>query len=506
MIKDLIKNLFGKEREEKREEQRIEEIWRDQKIEIIESKIIDLKESEKDKTQEEINIQELGKELDEPIDMYVYLSPPYSDYRLLWTRKLTNCELKEFGRISSYYSFYSGKIPSHEKFRVDLIKSQCFNGYYLSFITRVINPSRRQEVDYQVVLFIPSHIYENYQLDYEKTLIRIPRYKDLYNEMEKRKTHNIDIKPLKVRDIISQKKQNYSNLLLDKEEEKGKEGKEKEEIKIQVQEIQQAQEVKQAPETVEKRETIEDMKEKVCSDDLCDVERRIDGIEKKINEINSENQEIAKKIESCKKDIKELEESIFPNIQKEIDTYRERIKRLEENLRKQEENYKSQLASIGEVISKYAEISNKKIEYIKQITELKEMLGNLEREINRYERIGKIPEEKVDKIAGIIGKYLKTSRDYDENAQKIIEALDYDEEDLIAAYKLGRELGYSREQLKNIAAAIGLKNYRAWELTNKYKLTNIGEDPEGIKMYIAETAAKTSRKDLRERIIEEIFK
>jgi len=85
---------------------------------------------------------------------------------------------------------------------------------------------------------------------------------------------------------------------------------------------------------------------------------------------------------------------------------------------------------------------------------------------------------------------LKTSSDYDENAQKMIEALDYDEEDLIDAYKLGRELGYSREQLKNIAAAIALKNYRAWELTNKYKLTNIGEDPEGIKMYIAETAVK----------------
>jgi hypothetical protein len=53
---------------------------------------------------------------------------------------------------------------------------------------------------------------------------------------------------------------------------------------------------------------------------------------------------------------------------------------------------------------------------------------------------------------------LKTSSDYDENAQKIIEALDYDEEDLIVAYKLARELGYSREQLKNIAAAIALKN------------------------------------------------
>jgi hypothetical protein len=53
---------------------------------------------------------------------------------------------------------------------------------------------------------------------------------------------------------------------------------------------------------------------------------------------------------------------------------------------------------------------------------------------------------------------LKTSNNYDENAQKIIEALDYDEEDLIDAYKLGRELGYSREQLKNIVAAIALKN------------------------------------------------
>jgi serine/threonine protein kinase len=145
--------------------------------------------------------------------------------------------------------------------------------------------------------------------------------------------------------------------------------------------------------------------------------------------------------------------------------------------------------------------------YTKTTKELKEELGNSEREINRYERIGKILlEEKGDKILGIIGKYLKTSSDYDENAQKIIEALDYDEEDLIAAYKLGRELGYSREQLKNIAAAIALKNYRAWELTNEDKLINIGEDPKGIKMYIAETAAKTSRKDLKERIIKEIFK
>jgi len=277
--------------------------------------------------------------------------------------------------------------------------------------------------------------------------------------------------------------------------------------------IKKMEKIKKAPETVEKRETIEDMKKKVYIDvlekigtEIYDVKRRIDGIERKINEVNSVYQEVAKKIESYKKDIKQLEESLFPSIQKEIDAYRERIKGLEENFRKQVENYESQFASIGEVISKYKEMGNRKGEYIKQITELKERLGNLEREINRYEKIGKILEEKGDKIVGIIGKYLKTSSDYDENAQKMIEALDYDEEDLISTYKLARELGYSREQLKNIAAAIGLKNYRAWELTNKYKLTNIGEDPEGIKMYIAETAAKTSRKDLRERIIKEIFK
>jgi len=295
------------------------------------------------------------------------------------------------------------------------------------------------------------------------------------------------------------------------DKEKREEGK-KEEIETQVQEIQQAQEVKEAPETVEKRETIEEMKKRVYSDvlkikrEIYDVKMSIDGKERKMNEVNSVYQEVAKKIESYKKDIKELEESLFPSIQKEIDDNRERIKGLEENFRKQVENYKSLLASIEEVISKYKEMDNRKGDYIKQITELKERLGNLEREINRYERIGKILEEKGDKIVGIIGKYLKTSSDYDENAQKMIEALDYDEEDLISAYKLARELGYSREQLKNIAAAIGLKNYRAWELTNKHKLTNIGEDPEGIKMYIAETAIKTSRKNLRERIIREIFK
>ena len=225
-----------------------------------------------------------------------------------------------------------------------------------------------------------------------------------------------------------------------------------------------------------------------------------------MNEVIFEYQKVAGKIESYKEDIKKLEESLFPSIQNEIDANRERIKGLEENFRNLVENYESQLASIEEVISKYKEMNNRKGEYIKQITELKERWGNLEREINRYERTGKILEEKGDKIVEIIGKYLKTSSDYDENAQKMIEALDYDEEDLISTYKLARELGYSREQLKNIAAAIGLKNYRAWELTNKYKLTNIGEDPEGIKMYIAETAAKTSRKDLRERIIKEIFK
>jgi len=292
------------------------------------------------------------------------------------------------------------------------------------------------------------------------------------------------------------------------DKEKREEGK-KEEIETQVQEIQQAQEVKQAPETVEKRETIEDMKKRIYSDvlkigrEIDDVKRRIDDIERKINEVNSVYQEVAKKIESYKKDIKELEESSFPSIQKEIDAYRERIKGLEENFRKQVEIYESQLASIGEVISKYKEMGNRKGEYKKQITELKEKLGNLEREINRYERIGKILEKKGDKIVGIIGKYLKTSSDYDENAQKMIEALDYDEEDLIATYKLARELGYSREQLKNIAAAIALK--KSMHQRDEVIKDNIGEDPEKIRMYIVETAVK-ARKDLKERLYEEIYK
>jgi len=170
---------------------------------------------------------------------------------------------------------------------------------------------------------------------------------------------------------------------------------------------------------------------------------------------------------------------------------------------KELKNCESQLASIGEIISKYKEIGNRKGEYIKQITELKERLGNLEREINRYERIGKILlEEKGDKIVGIIGKYLKTSSDYDENAQKMIEALDYDKEDLIDAYKLGRELGYSREQLKNIAAAIALKE--SMKQRDKV-IKSIGEDPKEIRMYIAETAVK-ARKELKERLYEEIYK
>jgi DNA repair exonuclease SbcCD ATPase subunit len=262
--------------------------------------------------------------------------------------------------------------------------------------------------------------------------------------------------------------------------------------------------IKKVPETVEKRETIEDMKKMVHSyvleikGKIDDVKSIIDGIEKRMNEVNSVYQELAKKIESYKKDIKELEESLFPSIQNEINVYRERIKRLEENFRKQEENYKSQLASIEEVISKYKEMGKRKGKYIKQITKLKERLGNLEREINRYY----ILEEKRDKIVGIIDKYLKTSSDYDENAQKMIEALDYEKEDLIAAYKLGRKLGYSREQLKNIAAAIALKESMR---QRDEVIKSIGENPKEIRIYIAETAVN-ARKELKERLYKEIYK
>jgi len=212
-----------------------------------------------------------------------------------------------------------------------------------------------------------------------------------------------------------------------------------------------------------------------------------------MNEVIFEYQKVAGKIESYKEDIKKLEESLFPSIQNEIDANRERIKGLEENFRNLVENYESQLASIEEVISKYKEMNNRKGEYIKQITELKERWGNLEREINRYERTGKILEEKGDKIVEIIGKYLKTSSDYDENAQKMIEALDHDEEDLISAYKLARELGYSREQLKNIAAAIALKE--SMQQRDKV-IKSIGENPKEIRMYIVKTAVN-ARKELK---------
>ena len=297
----------------------------------------------------------------------------------------------------------------------------------------------------------------------------------------------------------------------EKKEEKIEQEVQEEGMEQQVEEFQQPQETQQVPQITEKRETIEEMTRNVYSSvleihrEIDNVKKYIDNIGSKINGFDMVCQEIAKKIENYKKDVEELEKSLFPKIQSEIDTCRQRIEELEKNFKKQVENYESQLASIGEIVSRYKEISNKKGEYIKQITELKERLEKMEKEINRYEEIRKALERKGDKIVGIIGKYLKTSDNYDENAQKMIEALVYDEEDLIAAYKLGRELGYSREQLKNIAAAIALKNYRAWKLTNESKLINIGEDPERITRYIAEIALKASE-DKRERIEKEIFK
>ena len=143
-------------------------------------------------------------------------------------------------------------------------------------------------------------------------------------------------------------------------------------------------------------------------------------------------------------------------------------------------------------------MDNRKWEYIKQITKLKERFGNLEREIKRYEGIVK----NLDKIVVIIGKYLKTSSDYDENAQKMIEALGYEKEDLIEVYKVGIEVGYSREQLKNIAAAIALKESMS---QRDEVIKSIGENPKEIRIYIAETAVN-ARKELKERLYKEIYK
>ena len=253
-----------------------------------------------------------------------------------------------------------------------------------------------------------------------------------------------------------------------------------------------------------KKEKTEKIKEKIetqieeIETQMQEVESGIIGIIDKVNDIVKN---INEKINSCEQNIKKLEESLYDGCRKILGFYIERIKGLvEEDLKKQVGNYVYYRAQM---------------DYIKQITklkELKERLGNLEREIENYKRIVENYErivenyerivENLDKIVVIIGKYLKTSSNYDENAQKIIEALEYNKEDLIDVYKVGIEVGYSREQLKNIAAAIALKESMR---QRDEVIKSIGENPKEIRIYIAETAVKAGE-ELKERLYKEIYK
>jgi chromosome segregation ATPase len=205
-------------------------------------------------------------------------------------------------------------------------------------------------------------------------------------------------------------------------------------------------------------------KKKIAKIKKGDKEKREEGkkeeIETQVQEIQ-QAQEVKQAPETVEKreTIEDMKERVYSDVL-EIERKIYDVKRCIDSIEKK----------INEVNSVYQEVAKKIESYKKDIKELEESLfPSIQKEIDAY--------------------------------RERIKGFDYEKGDLIDAYKLGRELGYSREQLKNIAAAITLK--KSMQQRGSYKI--YWKDPKEIRMYIVETAVK-ARKELKERLYEEIYK